>query len=311
MSLLKKPNELDQKTTFSALFYGQPGIGKTTLALSAPKPVIIDADGGLYRVEKRYQCDSLQMAAYDEVLQLLQGNELAEYKTIVIDTLGKLIDRIGDYVAVQNPKMRQANGVLTMQGWGQVKLHFGQLVKLIQGKGKSVIFVAHESEEKDGDATKKRPDVSGSARKDIVKELDLMGYMSANGGKRTISFDPSDAFYAKNSIGLNGVIEVPNIDRGNTFVQDKIIAAMIARQNADAELLKEYDVLKSHIESEIAACKTIIDFNEKKNWLAGLKHLWDTKFYGWTALTDAAKKAGFAYDKDFGAFVADKGVDNV
>ena len=39
MSLIKKPNELTVKTTLSALIYGQPGMGKTTLALSAPNPV--------------------------------------------------------------------------------------------------------------------------------------------------------------------------------------------------------------------------------------------------------------------------------
>ena len=32
MGLIKKPNELTVKTTLSALIYGQPGMGKTTLA---------------------------------------------------------------------------------------------------------------------------------------------------------------------------------------------------------------------------------------------------------------------------------------
>ena len=39
MSLIKKPNELDVQTKIKALIYGQAGMGKTTLALSAPKPL--------------------------------------------------------------------------------------------------------------------------------------------------------------------------------------------------------------------------------------------------------------------------------
>ena len=34
MGLIKKPNELTVKNALSALIYGQPGMGKTTLALS-------------------------------------------------------------------------------------------------------------------------------------------------------------------------------------------------------------------------------------------------------------------------------------
>lgn len=42
MGLIKKPNELQVKKTLSALIYGQPGMGKTTLALSSPHPLLLD-----------------------------------------------------------------------------------------------------------------------------------------------------------------------------------------------------------------------------------------------------------------------------
>ena len=32
---------------FKGLIYGQPGIGKSTIALSAPNPVMVDAEKGL------------------------------------------------------------------------------------------------------------------------------------------------------------------------------------------------------------------------------------------------------------------------
>ena len=55
MSLFKKPNELETNSTIKMLIYGQPGMGKSTLALSAPDPVMFDFDGGVNRVNKDFQ----------------------------------------------------------------------------------------------------------------------------------------------------------------------------------------------------------------------------------------------------------------
>ena len=226
MSLLTQPSELKHNQPISCLIYGQPGTGKTTLALSADKPVLIDLDRGLYRVEKRFQCPSLQVENYQQILDLINSDELRPFNTIVIDTLGKLVDRMGDFVARQNPKFKQGDGTLSMKAWGAIKVQFIALVKQIFNSNKSVIFVAHEKEDKDGDIRFVRPDVSGSSGKDIVKELDLMGYMEMKGNKRTVSFTPNEKYYAKNALNLPPVIEVPDTASGNTFFQDKIVAAV-------------------------------------------------------------------------------------
>ena len=55
MGLIKKASELTVKSTISALIYGQPGIGKTTLALSAPNAVLFDYDGGVHRVNAAHR----------------------------------------------------------------------------------------------------------------------------------------------------------------------------------------------------------------------------------------------------------------
>lgn len=305
MSLLTNPSDLKESTIFSGLVYGQPGIGKTTLALSSKNPVCIDVDRGMKRVEKRFQVPSLQVESYQQVLDLINGPELAPFDTIVIDTLGKLIDRIGDYVCIENPKFRQGDGSLAMKGWGAVKIKFQQLIKLIQGKNKSVIFVAHESEEKDGDKTKKRPDCAGSARKDIVKELDFMGYMEAVGGKRTICFNPTDAFYAKNSCGLDGIIEVPDLRSGgaNSFVQDEIVGAMQERQKRDNETLDKYNSLLNIIDSKIQACETIKDLNDCKTELGNLEEIWDSKLRAWNLLKEKANSLNAEFDKETKLFV--------
>ncbi|MDR0377012.1 MAG: ATP-binding protein [Spirochaetaceae bacterium] len=303
MGLLTKPNELTMKETYAGLIYGQPGTGKTTLALSGVNPVCIDVDRGMYRVEKRYQVPSLQVESYQQVLDLLNSRELDEFETIVIDTLGKLIDRMGEYVAKNNPKYRLSNGQLSQQGWGQIKIEFRALVKLINGKNKSVIFVAHETEEREDDVTKKRPDVSGSARKDIVKELDFMGYMEMSGSKRTISFAPSGACYAKNSMGLDSVIEIPGIQTGNTFIKDVIVAAIRNRREQDREQSGLYDETVTQIDGLIDAAKDITALNEAYEKLAALNHIWDSKLYAWSKIREAAKALNGTWDKAAKRFI--------
>jgi hypothetical protein len=300
--LLTKPNELTMKETYAGLIYGQPGVGKSTLALSSVNPVCIDVDRGMYRVEKRYQVPSLQVESYQQVLDLLNSSELDGFDTIVIDTLGKLIDCMGVYVTKHNPKYRQSNGQLT-QGWGQIKIEFHALIKLINGKSKSVIFVAHESEEKEGDITKKRPDVSGSARKDIVKELDFMGYMEMSGNKRTISFSPSSAYYAKNSMGLDAVIEIPGIQTSNSFIRDVVVSAIRNRREQDKAQAGPYDEVIKQIDSIVNAAKDVPAINKAYGKLTALDHIWDSKLYARAKISEVAKTLNAAWDKAAKRFI--------
>jgi hypothetical protein len=255
-------------------------------------------------VEKRYQVPSLQVENYQQVLDLLNSGELDGFNTIVIDTLGKLVDCMGEYVAKNNPKYRQSNGQLTQQGWGQIKIEFRALIKLINGKNKSVIFVAHESEEKEGDVTKKRPDVSGSARKDIVKELDFMGYMEMSGNKRTISFSPSSAYYAKNSMGLDAVIEVPGIQAANSFIRDIVVSAIRTRREQDEAQAGPYNELVKTIDGIISGVKDIESLNGAYEKLTALETVWDSKLYAKSKISETAKALNAKWDKPANRFIS-------
>lgn len=307
MSLLTQPSELKHNQPISCLIYGQPGTGKTTLALSADKPVLIDLDRGLYRVEKRFQCPSLQVENYQQILDLINSDELRPFNTIVIDTLGKLVDRMGDYVARQNPKFKQGDGTLSMKAWGTIKIQFAALVKQIFNSNKSVIFVAHEKEDKDGDVRFVRPDVSGSSGKDVVKELDLMGYVEMKGNKRTVSFTPSEKYYAKNALNLPPVIEVPDTASGNTFFQDKIVAAVAEKRRQEAELLADYESLKNVIETKVGEIKDIAGLNEVYGEIRGLQVIWDSQIFANKMLKEKAAALKARYNKETGKFeVADE-----
>ncbi|OAV65589.1 hypothetical protein Barb6XT_02348 [Bacteroidales bacterium Barb6XT] len=91
MSLVRKPNELSTPSTVKAMVYGSAGAGKTTLALSAPKPVLFDFDGGVHRVNYAHQTDVIPPSSFAEALQAV-SNDITPYETIVIDTVGKMMD---------------------------------------------------------------------------------------------------------------------------------------------------------------------------------------------------------------------------
>ena len=67
--MITKPNQMsfnDKK--LAVIIGGVAGIGKTTLALSSPKPLLIDLDKGVSRVEARYRTDTAFINTYDELI---------------------------------------------------------------------------------------------------------------------------------------------------------------------------------------------------------------------------------------------------
>ena len=156
MGLIKKPNELTVKNALSALIYGQPGMGKTTLALSSPQPLLLDFDGGVHRVNAAHRVDTVQISKWEEVDEVLTSGEIAEYKTIVIDTAGKMLSFMDKYIMKNNPKMKKADGTLSLQGYGVRKNMFINFVNQVTLMGKSVIFVANEEKDKESMALPKR-----------------------------------------------------------------------------------------------------------------------------------------------------------
>lgn len=298
MTFLTNPSELKSKKTFKGLIYGQPGIGKTTLALSAPRPVLLDFDKGVDRVMPQFRVPSLQVENYQQVIDFILSGEMDKFETVVVDTIGKLVDCICDHVATENSRLRQADGQMSIKGWGVVKYTFQAFFKLLASKNKSLIFVAHESEEKNGDEVTKRPDCSGSARKDVVKELDFMGYMEAINNKRAISFSPSNKFYAKNSIGINETIEVEDLKFGNNFISEKIVKLTNEKMKQNADLSKKYTNLISEIKSQINALSDAEAVNDFFNKIKSMEAIWDSEFVAKNELNKKIKEIGVIFNKE-------------
>lgn len=306
MSMFKKPSELAYNSTIKALVYGQPGLGKSTLALSTPNPVLFDFDGGIQRVNGAFQCPTLQVQNWNEVLQALQELETQsnDFKTIVIDTAGKMLDYMSTYIIQQDNRLGKRDGSLTLQGFGARKIMFINFLKRVSMMGKHVIFVAHEREEKDGDIRIVRPEIGGSSAGDLIKELDLVGYMQAIGNKRTISWTPQEKFYAKNTCNLPPMQEIPVI----IDVQGKIIGHNEFMSNIfdnydsylkqESNTRKEYDELISEIEGEVACISDAEQANSYVLSMKDKKQIWDSNAHAKSLITDRCKELGLKFNKN-------------
>lgn len=303
MGLIKKRNELQVKSTLSALIYGQPGMGKTTLALSAPHPLLLDFDGGVHRVNAAHRVDTVQITKWEEVDEVMHDPDIAGYQTIVIDTAGKMLSFMDKYIMQNNPKMKKADGTLSLQGYGVRKNMFINFVNQVSLMGKSVIFVAHEREEKNGDEKQIRPEIGGSSAGDLIKELDLVGYMEAIGKKRTISFNPCEKFYGKNTCNLPERMEIPTIineqgtPTGSNDFMSKIIESYSNYQAKQTELSSEYEDLMEVIKAQI---ETVVDAetaNEVTKSLANMQHIFDSKLQAGQLLNKRCKELGLKFDK--------------
>lgn len=305
MGLIKKPSEIAPKSTISVLVYGEPGIGKTTIACSAPNPVLFDYDGGVQRINGAHQVPTLQPTSWEDTNAAIEEieREMPEVQTIVIDTAGKMLTFMEDYIKVKNPKMKQFDGSLSIKGFGVRKQMFVDFINRLSMMGKNVIFVAHEKEEKRGDEWVKRPEIGGSSAADLIKELDLVGYMRAIGKQRTIAFNPTENYYAKNTCSLPEIEALPvTVDENGeavgtnnyfSIVVDKYNAFQLAKQKKTADYAELMDV----IEGMITECKDADTLNEVLGKICNIEHIYNSKLIAGRMLNKKASELGFKFDK--------------
>ena len=100
MSILEQVHSGRRHHPPRLLIYGSEGVGKSTLAAQAPKPVFIQTEDGLDQIE----CDSFPLArSFEDVLVCLTAlsAEGHDYQTVVIDSADWLERLIFDHVCKQ------------------------------------------------------------------------------------------------------------------------------------------------------------------------------------------------------------------
>ena len=304
MGMIKRPSELNVKATLSVLIYGQPGIGKTTFGVSAPDAVLFDYDGGVQRINGAHQVPTLQPTSWEDTNIALQeiANEMPEVKTIVIDTVGKMLDYMSAYIIKNDSKMAMRDGSLSLKGYGVRKTMFVNFIKQLALMGKNVVFIAHEREERRGDETFKRPEIGGSSANDLIKELDLVGYMYAIGKERCITFDPQEYYYAKNTCNLAPVIKLPVVvDEQGAGKSNTAFASIVkSYQNAQEkrqETTAEYEQLLDLIAETVAFATDVDSLNEVMEKVFAFPPIYDSYLRAQKAVAAKGNALGLKYNK--------------
>lgn len=269
MSLIKKSNELVIPTTVKMMIYGQAGMGKSTVALSAPKPLLLDFDNGVKRMNMAHleNIDTVQVTSWNDIQQVLQ-EDLSAYQTIVVDTIGKMMDSIITYkCGSRQPSIRD---------WSGINAEFSWMTRTLSSLNKHIIFVAHRDTRKEGDDTVFIPALREKSYNSIVTELDLLGYLEMKSERgiqrRTITFDPTSRNDGKNTCNLPSVMEVPTIvDKNgnpiakNDFITTKIINSYLSMLAAKKAAQEKYDKVIEEIKEQI---ELITDAESANNFIA-------------------------------------------
>lgn len=276
MGIIKRSNEIAIQQNVKMMVYGQAGMGKSTFALSAPKPLLLDFDNGVKRVNTAHLDDNVgivQINSWQDIMNLLNynKNDLAEFDTIVVDTIGKMIDYIIQYRCNgRNPQI---------QDWGTINNDFKWFTSSLSSLNKNIVFVAHRDTRKEGDSTVYVPALREKNYNSIVTDLDLLGYLemrNENGQQiRTITFDPTSRNDGKNTCQLPGCMQIPTIldvngqpTAPNNFIATQILARYKSMIEQKEKKVKEYNEALEEIKLSV---EKITDANGANYFIAHIK----------------------------------------
>jgi len=226
--------------------YAPPGIGKTSIAFTSHKPLLLDFDGGVHRAV--FRLDTVKVETWDDVAEI-SDDDLRQYRTLIFDTAGRALDVLSTDIIKKNPKMGRSGGALTLQGFGELKARFIAFTRMIRSFGLDIVLLAHSDEQKNGDDLIERIDVQGGSKNEIYKVADMMGRLYIRNGKRYLNFNPSETAYGKNP-GRLGEVEIPDLQRVDNRgflgeLSDRVKAELnklTAEQQETATVLAEWQI---------------------------------------------------------------------
>lgn len=253
---ITKPSEPIATETMVITLFGQPGIGKTSVAFSASKPLLLDFDGGSQRAVGRK--DVVRVRAWADVASI-DADDVSGFDTIIIDTVGRALEFLAASIIANDPKLGRKTGELSMQGYGALKTAFAQWLGRVRTFGKNVILIAHEKEEKNGDDTIVRIDAMGATRTEVIRLSDLVGFISAEGKSGTLDFNPTDKHTGKNCVGFD-VLRIPNLRQEPTWFSG-IITKALDTMNAKTEEQAKQEAAFNHWLSLLSGMTTAEEIN--------------------------------------------------
>lgn len=281
------------ETTVGVL-YGVPGIGKTSLAFSARKPILLDTDQGVHR--SGFRKDSVTVRSWGDIAGITK-EDVASYNTIVLDTSGRALDHLAVEIIAGNAKMGRG-GALSLQGYGELKSRFAAYLNLMRSFGLDIVLIAHSDEKQQGDELIERIDMQGGSKQEVYKSADWMARLSIKDGKRVLNFSPTETAFGKDPAGI-GAVEVPHLSQAPNFLGD-LIDQIKTRLNEQAGTRQAEATKATEWVEKLAAATT-------PETLTALIGEAGSDKRRKKSILDAAADRGFEYDKELAAFVEPAG----
>ena len=305
--MIRKPEEIQpMEKKIRMLIAGYPGIGKSTLALSAPNPLHIDCDFGIDRVEPKFRKPFIQPGSYEEILNDLKPENLTDFDTLVFDTGGKLITLMSQWAIQQDYKYGQRDGSLSLKGYGFVGREFVRLMDYcFYTLKKHIVIVFHATEEKDGDNTRLRIKVEGQTKNNVWEPMDLGGFVEMSGSNRTIGFSNCERYFAKGTRGIHGVYTIPDLATSpNNFLtwlfseynkkSEEELVILAEQQEKYKKAMADGKRIINSVTNAESANNMISDMSSLEHALtseAEIKAEWNKKINSLGLVYDKAKKA--------------------
>ncbi|NJO28546.1 MAG: AAA family ATPase [Richelia sp. SL_2_1] len=234
--------------------YGEPGLGKTSLAFTSKMPFLYDFDNGVIRAHKKRRPETFFIDDYTGLKYFVQNEmpafiEETGYKSVIFDTGGTLLDdTITPWLISQNAKNGNLQGGLSQSGWGVLSIEFDWLIKAHQALGLDVILICHE---KQGEDSRIGLDVKGGSKGIIHRSSDLIGNLYYEGKNRILTFGPKQGYILKDSAELGSTV-LPHVD---TVKFDSFFANLIDRTknymsaltDAQKAFLEQVETIKARL----------------------------------------------------------------
>ena len=260
----RKASEIRRKY-MTAVFYGAPNVGKTSLALTASRPAILDFDGNIEVAENR--TDDIRAIQVTEWPQIAnpEASDFDGCDTVIIDTVGSAIEILLSEV-LKDPKMRTRTGGPQRDAWQALSRDFSVWIGKLKAVGLNVIMTAHSAEEQRGDDTVERIDVIGKTKQLVYRTAQIMGtlYVDAD-GKRIIDFDTRMGTFRKNC-GLAPVVVKHPFLAPDTAA--RIIAEALVRINEQSARGSDEAKRLTDVTVHVNALSTVDEINAETHSMA-------------------------------------------
>lgn len=290
MSLIRKSNEIERPKNVRIMIYGQSGTGKTTFALSSKNTLLLDFDNGVHRLESQHRTDVVQVQNFKDVLDVLE-EDLSAYDTIVVDTIGKMLD----YIVVHVCGQKQPR----IQDWGMINKAFADFNRTLYHSGKNVVYVAHRDVRKEGDENVFVPALREKSYSSIVADIDLLGYLEMTDKGRTITFNPTTRNDGKNTCQLPGQIIIPNVaGKSNKSIEELILTPYRNICLAQTEAEKAFAAVMDELDKEIMLITDARSANDFISRIDNFPHIGNSKPIAARKLNAACANLGLTLNKE-------------